>query len=87
MVELFFCENGALNCSIVGATFCRALDVLEDILLLIEGLKNGVDVRFDFAHVEHIQLVFLLPRLREIRGTIFIVRVGLDCQLKLDVSN
>jgi hypothetical protein len=77
MVELFFCENGALNCSIVGATFCRALEVVEVIFLLMEDLKNGVAGPFDFAHAEQIQLALLPPNVLDIRGTVFIVRVVL----------
>lgn len=74
MVELFFCENGALSCSIVGATFPRGVELLE-ILLFIEGLKNGVFVRFALAHEVHIQLAFLLLRALDIRGIEFIMRL------------
>jgi hypothetical protein len=77
MVELFFCENGALNCSIVGATFCRDREVVDVMFLLMEDLKNGVAGLFDFAHAEHIQLALLLPNVLDIRGIVFIVGVVL----------
>lgn len=47
-MELFLRENGARNCSIVGATFCRELGVLE--ICRRERDVADLDTGRDLAH-------------------------------------
>jgi hypothetical protein len=85
MVDVFFFANGARNCSIVGATFCRGFEV-SWIYLLKDGLKKG-GLGVDFAQLEHIQAPSLRERPRIRRGKVFMFCVVLqESMLNLERS-